>query len=145
MQISSENNLFQQEKIWQGIFLTFCQKLLAAWKSVFVWSDQTAGLEIQCATRDSAHAQNGECGYAGIHPISRMPKKRQKLPISKTTKKRQKKLWKERDVTLAPRNVECDDIRIFPLIGQQEFSHNILCGWSSKIWLLSKVIVSRSD
>ena len=25
-----------------------------------------------------------------------------------------RKLWKERDVTLAPRNVECDDIRIFP-------------------------------
>ena len=55
-------------------------------------------------TRDSAHAQNGECGYAGS---SQSPKRLKKV-------KTPRKLWKERDVTLAPRNVECDDIRIFP-------------------------------
>ena len=55
-------------------------------------------------TRDSAHAQNGECGYAGS---SQSPKRLKKA-------KTPRKLWKERDVTLAPRNVECDDIRIFP-------------------------------
>ena len=54
-------------------------------------------------TRDSAHAQNGECGYAGS---SQSPKRLKKA-------KTPRKLWKERDVTLAPRNVECDDIRIF--------------------------------
>ena len=55
-------------------------------------------------TRDSAHAQNGECGYAGS---SQSPKRLKKV-------KTPRKLWKERDVTLAPRNVECDDIGIFP-------------------------------
>ena len=41
------------------------------------------------------------------------PQKRQKLPNWRLLK-RGKKLWKERDVTLAPRNVECEDIRIIP-------------------------------
>lgn len=57
----------------------FCEKP-AAWKSVFVWSDQTVGLEILCATHDSAPAQNGECGCVRILPISKMPKKKAKTP-----------------------------------------------------------------
>ena len=85
----------------------------AGWTPVFVWSDQRAALEIlwqhhtwQCTRpewgmwlrRDPPNVENAS--------------KRQKLP-NRRLLKRAKNLWKERDVTLAPRNVECDDIRIF--------------------------------